>query len=197
MKKSFMKKYSLLLCLLSVSACTEPYNEVAVDSGDPERLIDNSSETVTFGLKTKKSLSRLSDMIKEDRPSSVELRCSLSNSRCAQAKEIFERGGIQMNFSSEQSNSVVLSYNRVMVRDCDQRFVDNMSGNRSINHPAFGCSIAGNMVQMVSDKSQFTSPSLTDLPDAEKLGQSYSDYLKPSSKREIKSAEWSSSTSAK
>lgn len=197
MKKSFMKKYSLLLCLLSVSACTEPYNVVAVDAGNPERLIDNSTETITFSLKSKNSLSKLKDMVKEDRPSSVELRCSLSSSRCAQAKEIFERNGIQINVTSEESNSVVLSYNRVMVRDCDQRFVDNMSGNRSINHPAFGCSIAGNMVQMVSDKSQFTNPSLTDLPDAEKAGQSYSEYLKPSYKRESKPADWSSTTSAK
>lgn len=192
-----MKKYSLLICLLSISACTEPYNEVAVDPGNPERLIDKSAETVTFGLKAKNSVTKLSDMVRQDRPSSAELRCSLSNPRCTQAKEIFERNGIQVNLGGEQNNSVVLSYNRVMVRDCDQRYVDNMSGNRSLNHPAFGCSIAGNMVQMVSDKSQFTNPSLTDLPDAEKANQAYGDYLKPSAKREFKATEWNSTGAAK
>ncbi len=194
MKQSFMNKYSLLLCLLTITACTEPYNEVAVNAGDPERLIDKSAETVTFGLKAKNSVAKLSDMVKQDRPSSAELKCSLSNHRCAQAKEIFERNGIQINMASEQNGSVVLSYNRVMVRDCDQRYVDNMSGNRSINHPAFGCSIAGNMVQMVSDKSQFANPNLTDFVDGDKASQAYNEYLKPSSKRDTKSAEWNTSS---
>lgn len=195
MKQSFMKKYSLVICLLSISACTEPYNDVAVDSGNPERLIDKSAETVTFGLRARNSVAKLSDMVKQDRPSSVELRCSLSSPRCTQAKEVFERSGVQVNLSDEQNNSVVLSYNRVMVRDCDQRYVDNMGGDRSINHPAFGCSIAGNMVQMVSDKSQFTNPSLTDLPDAEKAAQSYGEYSKPSAKREFKATEWNTTSS--
>ena len=194
MKQSLIKKYSLLACLVLVVACDRTPNEVYPNSGDPEGLIDSSSETVTFGLKAKSSLTKLSEMIREDRPSSVELRCSLKSTRCAQAKEIFERNGIQINLTSEQSNSVLLSYERVMVRDCNPHFIDNMSGSRSFNHPSFGCAVAGNMVQMVSDKQQFTNPSLLDFPDAEKASQSYSDYLKPSSKREVKDAEWSTTS---
>ncbi len=194
MKKILNK--SILVCLLLLSACDYPAPEY-VSSGDPERLLDRSSETVTVGLNAKNSLTKLSEMVAEDRPSSVELRCSLKNTRCAQAKEIFERRYVPVRVTSEQSNSAVLSYDRVVTRDCEQHFVDNMSGSRSFNHPAFGCAVAGNIVQMVGDKHQFTNPSLLDLPDAEKANQSYNNYLKPSAKREVKSAEWSSTTSAK
>jgi hypothetical protein len=65
-----------------------------------------------------------------------------------------------------------------------------MSGSRSYNHPSFGCAVAGNAVQMVSDKRQFTNPGLLDFPDAEKAEMNYKNYLKPSDKREVKDANW-------
>jgi type IV pilus biogenesis protein CpaD/CtpE len=85
----------------------------------------------------------------------------------------------------------------MVVRDCNPHYIDNMSGSRSYNHSAFGCSVASNTIKMVSNKKQFTNPALMDFPDAEKYNQSYSDYLKPSVKREVKEAKWSTSTSGK
>ena len=188
MKQSF-KKYGFLVGLMLLSACDKPAPEY-VNSGDPERLIDTSSESVTLSLKAKNSVSKISRMVEMEHPSSAELRCSIGNTRCAQVKEILERNSVPINLTNENSNSVLLSYKRVIVRDCNPHYIDNMSGSRSFNHPAFGCAVTGNMVQMVSDKQQFTNPNLLDLPDAEKGNQSYNNYLKPSSKREIKNAEW-------
>lgn len=187
--KNLMIKHGLFACLILLSACDKPAPEY-VGSGNPERLIDLSAETVTLGLNSKRALARLSETVADDKPSSAELGCSLANTRCAQAKEILERHSVPVHFASEKTNNVVLSYGRIVVRDCEQHYVDNMSGSRSFNYPAFGCATVGNMMQMVSDKRQFTDPSLLDLPDAEKARQSYGEYLKPSSKRDIKSAEW-------
>ena len=190
------QKYGFAACFLLLAACDKPAPEY-VNSGDPERLLIYSSETVILDLDSKKSLTKLSELVVRDRPVMAELGCSLVKSRCAQAKEIFERNGVPLRFASEKNNNVKLSYDRVIARDCEQHFIDNMSGSRSFTHPAFGCAIAGNMVQMVSDKRQFANPDLLDFPDAEKLNQSYRDYLKPSYKREVKAAELNSTSSAR
>lgn len=193
MKQSF-KKNGLLVCLFLLSAC----NEVApnyTDSGNPERLLDASTEKVTFSLAAKNAVTKFSKVIAESRPSSAELRCSISNTRCAQAKEILERNSVPINLTSTNSNSVLVSYEKVIARDCNPRYVDNMNNaHHSTNHPAFGCAVAANALQMVSNKHQFTNPNLLDFPDAEKSSQNYSNYLKPSSQREVKDAEWKTST---
>ncbi len=193
--KRILKK-NLLVCLLFLSACDYPAPEY-VSSGDPERLIDRSVETVTFGLNSKKSLTKLSEMVREDRPSSADLGCSLKNARCAQAKEIFERNGVPIRLTGEQTNNVVLSYERVVARDCNPHFIDNMSGSRSFNHPSFGCAVAANIVQMVSDKHQFTNPNLLDLQDAEKANQSYRAYMQNVTSREVKAPGWDTISSGK
>ncbi len=195
--KQSLKKYSLLACLLSVAACDRTPNEVYVNRGDPERFIDRSSETVTFSLKPKNSLTKLAEMVAEDRPSSAQLKCSFKSARCTQAKEIFERNSVPIRLSNEQNNRVVLTYERVVARDCNPHFIDNMEGNRSFNHPSFGCAVAGNIVQMVSDKHEFTNPALLDLPDAEKANQSYRSYMQNMAVRQVKSTDWSPSLGGK
>ena len=191
-----MKNLSKKLCLstvllLSLSACDQPAPSAYVNSGDPERLIDVSSEKLTFGLSAKESLAKLNKLVIQDRPSSAELKCSLKNIRCNQAKEILERRSIPVILSNDKNNTVVLLYGRSIVRDCNPRYGDNMMDDRSYNHPSFGCAIAGNMVQMVSDKKQFTSHNLLDLPDAQKAVQSYEAYQKPSVDRKYSEAVWS------
>jgi hypothetical protein len=194
--KQSLKKYGLVACVLALSACDKTPG-VYPNKGDPESLIDLSSETVTLGLSSKNALARLADMVAEDKPTGAQLKCSLNSNRCAQAKEIFERNLVPIHLTNEKNNSVVLSYERVVVRDCNPHYIDNMSGSRSYNHPSFGCAVAGNMVQMVSDKRQFTNPGLLDFPDAEKAEQNYKNYLKPSDKREAKDANWVSTTADK
>lgn len=57
--------------------------------------------------------------------------------------------------------------------------MDNSINPYNLNHRTFGCSTAVNMVQMVGDKRQFTSPALLDFRDGENAVQDYETYLKP------------------
>ncbi|MEZ5690157.1 MAG: hypothetical protein R3D71_00645 [Rickettsiales bacterium] len=190
MKKNTLKIYGLLACVSILASCDVGGSEFQINRGDPERFLYNSSEEVTIGLDSANALSHITSIVDKDRPTGVELRCSIKDVRCAQAKEIIERRSIQIYLNNEWANSVVMLYNRNVVGDCEQRYVDNTRGSRSVNHPAFGCSVAGNIVQMVADKKQFTEPAILDLPDAEKANQSYSNYLRPSNERESGDTEW-------
>ena len=173
MKRS-LKKHGLLFGLFLLSACSEVAPDYT-DRGNPERFLDVSTEKVTFSLATKSAVTKFSKLVMEDRPSNAELRCSISNTRCAQAKEILERNSVSIHLTSENSNSVLLSYDRTVARDCNPRYVDNMTdSHHNTNHPAFGCAVSGNILQMVSNKRQFTNPNLLDFPDAEKISQSNS-----------------------
>lgn len=196
MKQSLVK-YSFLVCLTFVSACAS-YVPESRDAGSPEALLDVSSEAETLSLKGKKSLNKLKEVVSNDRPDGVELQCSAKSKNCKKAKKMFEKQYIPVEVKNSKENKAVLHYERAIARDCDQRYVDNMSGSRSLNHSAFGCSVASNMVQMISNKKQLTNPNLSDLPDAEKYSQSYRDYLKPSSQREVaKEADWKTGSSSK
>jgi len=176
--KNSVSKIALVTLLFSVSACSQ--SEFAVDRGAPEHLIDTSSEEVSFALNSKNSLSKISSAIAKDAPARAELKCFLSNSKCAQAKKILERRSIPVHTASAKSDSVTLVYERVVARDCNPRFADNTHDSSRVNHPAFGCSVSGNMVQMIGNKRQLTNPVLLDLPDAEKGVKSYQNYLKSS-----------------
>lgn len=188
MKKHFIK-YSLT-ALVIVSACDYPA-PVYKDSGKVENLIDVSKETVSLNINDYHDISKLSSVISADQPASAELKCSVTTPVCKKAKILLEKNGIPFQLSAGNLNKITLTYDRIIARDCDQRYRDNMSGSRSLNHAAFGCSVTANALQMVSDKKQFTDPNLLDFPDAEKANQSYSGYMKPSATREVKDADWS------
>lgn len=172
--KQHISKFTFLACLLSLSACgsTQP-SEFSVDRGAPERLIDTSSEVSTFSLTSKNSLSKLSKALSGEPVSKAVLKCSLTSSKCAQAKEMLERRSIPFKVSAEKGNAVLLTYEKVVVRDCNPRFADNTKDSSRNNHPAFGCAVSANIVQSVTDKKDFTNPSLLDYPDAEKAVSSY------------------------
>ena len=195
MKKTF-STFTLIACSLLLSACNNKPADVAIDRGNPERLVDMSSEAVTLSLGSKKSLTKLSNMVAKDAPARAELSCSLKNINCSQAKEILERHSIPVRIVGEKNNNVILSYERTVVRDCNPRYADNMYDDSRNNHPAFGCAVAGNMVQMVSDRKQFTSPALLDFPDAAKGEQTYQSYMKPAAKSSSASSGASNSSSS-
>lgn len=69
--------------------------------------------------------------------------------------------------------SVTLVYERILARDCSQRYVDNSNNNWNTHYASFGCSVAANTVQQVSDKQQFVHPSLMDVPLATGAVQAY------------------------
>lgn len=181
MKKTFYK-ICLFSCVFAVSGCVSDQSKFRQNVGVPEGLIDNSSEVVTIKLTNSDSLSKISSIISRDVPTRAELRCSLGSVKCSKAKAIFASKSIPITMANDTDNGIALFYDRVVVRDCDSRYADNINDgtNSAAHHSSFGCAISANIVQMVSDRKQFTNPALMDLPDAEKGSQSYNQYLKPS-----------------
>ncbi len=62
--------------------------------------------------------------------------------------------------------TVALVYERILARDCKQRYTDSSHNYSWVNEPEIGCSVAANLVQHVSDKKEFVNPELTDVPPA-------------------------------
>jgi len=202
-----MKKHALLISFLIIAACSnqpstltitpesKPAYPVSSNSqpmvdrqrppdsayrnpGSVDRLLDGSSELVTIGLDSRGALNEMSRIATDDPPTRVDLNCSPKDALCTESKMWFSSRGIPVSYVGD-GDDVTLIYERVVARDCDNRFVDNFENNYNQNHPAFGCSVVGNTVQMVSDKRQFTNPSLMDLQDGNKAVQTYRRYRQP------------------
>lgn len=172
------------------SACSEIPPQAYHHRGDPEDLLDVSSEVITLNLASASSIRQLSSVVGKEAPTRAELSCSLQERLCSQAKALLERRNVPVRMADNDA-SVVLVYERVVARDCQQRYIDNSINPYNLNHPVYGCSVMGNTVQMVSDKQQFTDPALLDLQDAEKAQQVYGRYTRPSTKREDDTPNWS------
>jgi hypothetical protein len=176
------KTFAIISCVYTLSACA-PFNpDGYTNRGDPERLLDVSSEVVSMPLATRSQMARLSDAVMQDPPTRAELDCQSAESLCIQAKELFDRHGIAASYTSGATNSVMLVYERVMARDCDQRYVDNSINPNNEHYSSLGCSVSANTVQMVGDKRQFVNPALLDFQDGEKAVTTYGRYLKPDEK---------------
>ncbi|MFW0778282.1 MAG: hypothetical protein ACN2B6_11270 [Rickettsiales bacterium] len=156
-----------------------PPAEAFNNPGDPERLLDRSSELVTMSLDSRGALSEIAAMVRDDRPTRAELNCMRGEALCMEARSIFANQRIPTEFTGG-GDDVVLVYERVIVRDCDSRFVDNSSNPYNVPMQQLGCSVVGNTMQMVSDKSQFVDPALMDMPDGDKAVQTYRRYQNPS-----------------
>jgi hypothetical protein len=80
------------------------------------------------------------------------------------AQKVLDLTGVPTLLVPSPNFSVALVYERILARDCNPRYIDNGSNYYNANHPAFGCAMAANIVQHVSDKQQFVSPNLSDDP---------------------------------
>lgn len=177
-----MKRTRTSLCLLPcllITACNVPpgayYNR-----GDPENLIDVSTEVVHVNMVLNDDLKALEHILQDDPPTRAELGCAASDDVCAKAGRMLDKADIAASYvTGGDKEGVDLIYDRVVARDCENRYIDNSSNNHNLPPPTFGCSITSNMVQMVTDKQQFTNPNLTDYPDAEKAVQAYEHYRNP------------------
>jgi hypothetical protein len=153
--------------LLLVSACGDvPALSVYQAHGTPESLLDISSEVVSLSTATPSDVKDLSAWIERDHPSHAQLSCATSNKSCADVKSLLEKKSIPYTMATGESQSVSLVYERIVARDCNPRYVDNVHNFYNTNHPAFGCAVAANMVQHVTDKQEFVNPSLSDDPSA-------------------------------
>lgn len=167
-----MMKQSTLHILLSLFAvallsggCTKLPAEAYFERGHPESLLDESSEVVNFDVIGPESLDELVVWINEDQPTRAELYCQDGDMLCLDTYELLEQFGVPIMYVSSPDNVVTLVYERVIARDCENRFIDNSVNPYNLPHPTHGCSVAANIVQMVTDKRQFTSPPLLDYND--------------------------------
>lgn len=169
MKHSF---FLLPLALLSFAACTAP-DSAYYSRGTPESLLDVSSEVVNLSVAGPQELQELSDWVESDQPTRAELYCMDGDIRCNEARQVLDLQGVPTMLVPSPANNVALVYERILARDCNQRFRDNTSNNRNLNHAAWGCSVSANVVQHVSDKQQFVSPNLMDIQPATGAAQAY------------------------
>lgn len=178
-----MKKTATLITVILLGACNEMPPGVYYNRGDPETLLDRSSETVSFSLRSHDSLNEMETMLRQDPPTRAVLGCRATDKLCGQAKALLDAQGVASEWdSSGKVSGVSLEYDRVMARDCENRYIDNSINPYNLQHPTYGCSLIANAVQMVSDKRQFANPGLLDYQDGEKAQQAYRLYETPPKK---------------
>jgi len=174
-----IKRTSFAALALLLGACHQIPGEAYFNRGSPHNLLDASSEVVNISLVSQESVDEVVQWVDQDQPTEAELYCLESDPVCAQTLEARELFKVPVQYVSAADNSLVLIYDRVIARDCQNRYIDNSVNPYNLNHPTFGCSLSVNMVQMVGDKRQLTSPALLDFRDGEKAAQDYELYLKP------------------
>ncbi|MCC2647179.1 MAG: hypothetical protein K0R02_1244 [Rickettsiaceae bacterium] len=152
-----IKKLFILLVSSLVISCVYSGGQVANAPVNPEALVDTSSEKTSFGLTSESSLEELSSWIDQDTPTHAELACE--GDLCSKAASILSSFAVPYRHvaAADNKNQVILSYERSMARDCRKR----------ANGFAVGCAAASNMVDMISDRQQLTSPPVSGQPDAE------------------------------
>ena len=173
---------SLLAGVLLLGGCAGVPSGAYYNRGDPETLLDKTSETIQVSLISGSSVQDLESILRDDPPSRAELNCSASESLCSRAARSLAKWQVPVTYVQSAENgerSVGLVYERTVARDCENRYIDNVSNVYNLHPPTFGCSVTANTVQMVTDKHQFTQPKLKDYPDAEKEVQSYGKYAAP------------------
>ena len=175
-----MKKISYFATIaVLLSACSQIPEEAYFQRGSPYSLLDASSEIVNVALVSEESVTEVVQWIDQDQPTQAELYCLDGDPVCLKTLETLEIFSVPVHYVSAADNNLVLIYDRVVARDCDNRYIDNPVNPYNLNHKTFGCSNAVNMVQMIGDKRQLTSPALLDFRDGEKAVQDYETYLKP------------------
>lgn len=155
----------LLVTLGLLSACKTPPQSMWYHRG-PESLIDVSSEVVNLSVATPKDLTALSKWVATDTPTRAELQCNLNVKTCRDALNILEKKGVTVTAVPMNSGTVILVYERVVARDCEQQYRTKRISTYSEPSGSFGCATSANVVQMVSDKSVFINPAISDTPSA-------------------------------
>jgi uncharacterized membrane protein YgcG len=170
--------YNAVLVFVLV-ACVQIPKEAYFNRGEPESLLDVSSEVVNLKIESGASVQEITHWINQDQPTRAELNCPDGEALCARVQKVLHQFGVPVKYTSVSDNNVVLVYERVLARDCENRYIDNFVNPYNLNHPSFGCSLSVNSVQMVTDKRQFTSPALMDNPDAFRAAQGNAFYHQP------------------
>ncbi|MFZ4541663.1 MAG: CpaD family pilus assembly lipoprotein [Rickettsiales bacterium] len=174
------RNFALAIVLLLTAACGKaPADSAYFNRGGPESLLDVSSEVVNLSASNRGELKELAAWVEKDRPTRAEINCTSGDKRCDEVQKILDLQGVPTVSGTGTDLSVTLVYERILARDCNQRFVNNTPNPYNTPHPAFGCSVAANMVQQVSDKQEFISPNLSDDPSARRAVNDYNRAYQP------------------
>ena len=119
-------------------------------------------------------------------PTRAELFCDPTTPNCKDATKILQLKNVPTAINASPNNTVTLVYERILARDCNQRYVDTGFSMYNVPAAAFGCSISANMVQHVSDKREFINPSLSDDPSAKGAVSSYRRAYTPKTDAPVK-----------
>lgn len=157
---------SLLVITLAVlGACGQsPSDSAYLNRGGPESLLDVSSEVVNLSVASPSELKDLSAWIEKDQPTRAELNCQEGTKRCIEAHKVLDLYGVPTSNGAGDDQSVSLVYERILARDCSPKLEFEQPNYHNTNHAHFGCAVAANMVQSVTDKQSFVSPNLSDDP---------------------------------
>lgn len=183
-----------LLVLVSLASCRAP-DSAHYNRGGPESLIDVSSEVVNLTVTNAQEVNDLSAWIDRDQPTRAELYCLEGEPICMETRQVLDLYGVPTQTINSFSGTITLVYERILARDCDQRYVEGKSLT-NMTQPAFGCSLAANMVQQITNKQQIVRPNLMDYPDAAKAVQVHDNYRLPPVVREPLSIDDSSVSKA-
>ena len=174
-----MIKKLLYTSILSVAliACSQNIpREAYFNRGTPESLLETSSEAINIKITSRASVQEVLNLLNKDQPTRADLKCVSGEALCEQTKKILQQFAVKVQYSSQPSNVVSLVYQRTLAKDCDQRYIDNPVNNANLNYPTYGCATASNMVQMITDKTQITSPKIVGKTDATKVLQVIDSY---------------------
>src|SRR5688572_1833425 len=104
--------YLLIASSLLIVACSEIPPQAYFNRGDPENLLDTSSEAINLSLTSPAAVEQVSELITQDRPTRVRLRCSPQMVACAETKRMLDKRGIASEWA-ENNSGVTLVYERV------------------------------------------------------------------------------------
>ncbi len=165
------------MLILLISACSEIPPQAYYNAGDPEIQLDYKNEKISLPITDSRSVKELRSMLSKERPTYAEFACFARSPVCRDAERALKDAGVEIR-NSASGSGVSLIYKKVVARDCDQSFLTNHVNPYNLNHQAYGCSIRGNMLQMVSDREQFTNPKMMGNSSGEKAVQAMDNYRK-------------------
>lgn len=163
-RHSFFLPFAAAALLLA--SCTMPSDRAYISRGAPESLLDRSSEVVTLNAATRQDLDDLAVWIGRDLPSRAELNCPTSDANCRAAERMLTQKNVPVLRGVDGAYAVTLVYERIVARDCNPSLRIERGNYYNTNHPGFGCSIAANIVQQVTDKNEIIAPETLDAAPA-------------------------------
>lgn len=174
-----MKKFSILAVVLVVGlvqSCTRIPDQEGFSRGQPENLLSVNSESVSIDLNQRNAMAQLVNYVNNSEISRAIITCA-NGLLCSRVESVLEQYGVPYDVQSGPTDSVAVVYDRIIARDCDNKFYSNHINPYNLNHATFGCSTAMNQALMVRDKRQFTDPLVLGPYDGFKAAQNYDSYL--------------------